>query len=267
MSLTEWIHFSRYLIDLLYDKPPFTLKEQLQAPPLTNHYGTVGTAFDYAMRLLIMKLNHDFVTDFPLVARHGVLGNRKRQHFITSFDEKRQVFLSNKLQLDNLLPDCIVLAKLESVFRSGLDYPNSEIFYADEKDVKDLKNLVSLVDHNLFIAKKQCVLNPTFGQSSEDLGGADADLIIDGILLDIKTIKNLEFKREYFRQLIGYHILNLREKQMYGEFRRLGIYFSRFGILFTFSIPEKNKLVLKATNTPVDFWEAIEESIREYQNA
>ncbi|MCD6423792.1 MAG: hypothetical protein J7L42_06735, partial [Elusimicrobia bacterium] len=77
----------------------------------------------------------------------------------------------------------------------------------DEKDVKDLKKLISTVKPEYFKAKKICILNPTFGIASQLVGGADCDLVIDDAIVEIKTTKKLELMRRYFDQLIGYYIL------------------------------------------------------------
>jgi len=152
---------------------------------------------------------------------------------------------------------------IESVYRSGRDFPNTEIFSFDDNDVKDLMNLINIIDYKLFLAKEQCILNPTFGQSSLDLGGADADFIIDGTLIDIKTTKYLKFTRDHFRQLIGYYLLNKRENNINGDIKELGIYFSRFGIFYTFPIPEMNKTVMLAGKER-EAWSCFEIAIRKY---
>jgi hypothetical protein len=36
-----------------------------------------------------------------------------------------------------------------------------------------------------FTSTKQCVMNPTFGDSSKDIGGADADIIIDDTIIHV----------------------------------------------------------------------------------
>ena len=122
-----------------------------------------------------------------------------------------------------------------------------------------------MVNRTSFTAIRRCILNPIFEKSSPDVGGADADFIIDGTLIEIKTTKYLEFKREYFRQLTGYHILNKREHNMYGELEKLGIYFSRFGKLFTYPIPTMHEVVVECgTREEKDAWEMIEAAIKEY---
>ena len=115
-------------------------------------------------------------------------------------------------------------------------YPNLGI--VEEGDIKDLRNLISLVDLDLFKAKNHCYLNPTFGYGSELVGGADADLIVDDTLIDVKTTKFLSFTQEQYNQLIGYYILSKLGKINESKdipISRIGIYFSRHGILHTIS--------------------------------
>ena len=63
---------------------------------------------------------------------------------------------------------------------------------------------------------------------------------MDGVLIDIKTTKYLNFKREYFDQLIGYYTLTriggIDGIEKYLEIKELGIYFSRHGKLVKFPV-------------------------------
>lgn len=85
-----------------------------------------------------------------------------------------------------------------------------------------------------------CILNPVFGKGSDLVGGADADLIIDDTLIEIKTYKDLRLDRNWTNQLIGYYILNeigkidgIKEKIKINYF---GIYYGRYGILYKFDV-------------------------------
>lgn len=86
----------------------------------------------------------------------------------------------------------------------------------------------------------QCFLNPTFDLASELVEGADADVIIDDCLIDIKTTKYLRLKVADLHQVVGYYILCLLSgksvKRPLGEIRRVGIYFSRHAFLHTLEI-------------------------------
>jgi len=74
------------------------------------------------------------------------------------------------------------------------------------------------------------------------VGGADADLVIDEMLIDIKTTKIFQMKREYYDQLIGYYTLYRIDgiDGMPGnyEIKKLGVYFSRYGYLHIYDIED-----------------------------
>ena len=98
------------------------------------------------------------------------------------------------------------------------------------------------------VPKRYTRLNPVFGYGSRLVGGADADMIIDGTLIDIKTTKDPTFKEDYYYQLVGYYILSLlgRIDTSYWKSRnnaavhRIGIYFSRHGVLHTFPTKQRH---------------------------
>jgi hypothetical protein len=132
--------------------------------------------------------------------------------------------------------------------------------HVDKKDVLDLKNLLSIVNPADFKSENVCCLNPSFYYSSRIVGGADADLIIDNTLLDIKTTKHFTFTRQYFNQLLGYLALIVIERQFFNhpdfkkkrpedldphynwvincKIERIGVYYSRFGHLQSINISD-----------------------------
>lgn len=58
------------------------------------------------------------------------------------------------------------------------------------------------------------LLNPTFGEGSMMVGGADADLIVDGCLYEIKTTarKQRTPDRDWVYQVVGYRTARLRRQ-------------------------------------------------------
>src|SRR5205823_4255522 len=78
------------------------------------------------------------------------------------------------------------------------------------------------------------------GESSRLVGGADADLVIDGMLIDVKTVKNFELTRDQFNQLMGYFALH--ELSGFNSGRRkqaitaVAIYFARHAHLEVFDV-------------------------------
>jgi hypothetical protein len=79
-------------------------------------------------------------------------------------------------------------------------------------------------------------------KASELVGGADIDLVIDDMMIDVKTTKNLELRREHFNQLIGYYALyrigGIGAMPRNHEIKRVGIYFSRYGYLHLIKIQD-----------------------------
>jgi len=127
---------------------------------------------------------------------------------------------------------------LDLIFRPGYIDPN--IGVVDKEDLRDLRKLISAVDAKMFKAKHICVLNPTFGEGSHLVGGADADLLIDDTLIDIKTTAALKLERYHFNQLIGYYLLyiigGIDSSPSEVDVSNVGIYFSRYSVLHTIPV-------------------------------
>ena len=133
---------------------------------------------------------------------------------------------------------CVVLALFDQVFRAG-PFPGSPLFLngpkttlpellavAEDHWVDDLCSLSWLFyDRCKELLSCDAILNPTF-MGSRDVGGADADLIVDGCLIDIKTTISGNHLKDWLYQLLGYVLLDYDDR--YG-IRDVGIYFSRQG--------------------------------------
>ena len=264
MSLTEFIKSKeiREEMDKRLQFKTFKIEGEIKASPQTKNYSLVGTAFDYMLRFFIERngKNKDRifttrwiaekVTDHPIRSRTC---NGPEDSLSVSFKEmefriKRLVKLARKNHskyikdgeiTDSILKSCIHLAQIDPYYRA--DRLSSDIGTVDKMDITDLRNLISISNHKSLVPKRYACLNPTFGYGSRLVGGADADLIIDGIMIDIKTTKKSTFSKEYYHQLVGYYILSLLGKVSTGstsndiaKVNRIGVYFSRYGILHTF---------------------------------
>jgi hypothetical protein len=67
------------------------------------------------------------------------------------------------------------------------------------------------------------------------VGGADADLIVDGCLIDIKASVQPKINPEWLRQLAGYVLLDYTDEQ---RIHSVGIYMARQGVLLTWSLAD-----------------------------
>jgi hypothetical protein len=133
----------------------------------------------------------------------------------------------------DLAAHAIRLGKLEGLYRSGQLDPTFE--EADPEDVEELLDLLSVVPFEALLHDKVLFLNPTFGEASRLVGGADADLVAGDALIDFKTTKAAKAKVEYLDQLLGYFLLarhRRRAAPTFPEVKRFAIYFTRHGYLW-----------------------------------
>ncbi len=256
------------------------IKGEIFAPTMTKNYGLVGTAFDYLIRFYIHRNSENVYENNSWVAELGLeslnrlsklgqkinpktereelrkkrltrLGKRYSKLF---FDGKKnfhsakkhyEKYMSDGDIKKSLIKSSIRLAQLDTFYRILYMPKTSRFPRIDDGDIKDLESLFKIIPQEVFSTDNTCILNPTFGDASELVGGADADLIIGDTLIDVKTTKYLSFRSEYYFQLIGYYILSCIGG-IDGFYRghtinRIAVYFSRFGILHTIDLDEVKK--------------------------
>jgi hypothetical protein len=243
MSLTTFVELAdvKQYLRLNVSKPWFQVQAEIKAPPLSTSYGMTGTAFDYLLRFYIEKLN-PFAKASSWVAESSleILEERpperdmlrRARRIVQTARELYRSYLGSKGEEkppEDLIPASIGLAQLDLVYRIGL----LELIPIKKTVMNDLRNLLALVNPADFKAKRTCVLNPTFGSASELVGGADADLFLDGTLIDSKTTKHLEMKRDIFNQLLGYYCLSCIGKIEGSRSRvtAIAVYYARYGVL------------------------------------
>lgn len=241
MSLTSFLKIPAIKDRFKTDFPlkPIKLEGEMKAKPLTTNNQLVGTAFDYLLRFHLEKINKN-VSQKSWVAEQGVeltrSNPRTHKNLMVILDRAKEThlkFLKTGTMDKELIRTSLELAKLESIFRArhrGLIIPDMNDIH--DKDIKDLKNLIALVGKN-FKSKKITILNPSFGGGSKLVGGADADIIIDDTLIEIKTVQDLKLTKDYYFQIIGYYTL-YRIGGLDGvkdpEIKNIAVYFSRHGV-------------------------------------
>ena len=266
MSLTSFLRNKdvRERFRQEFQKPRFSAKKDLLAPPLTKRYSLIGTAFDYLLRFYLKRLNPDAVTkrwvaelsishplsplltDVVVDADTGAISftetdlTREAQWIIEQAKGVYSNYLASGEVSDEVIESTLLLAQLDPIFRAG--FIDENIGTVHKEDVADLRNLISIVNPEVFRAQELCLLNPTFGEGSKLVGGADADLAIDDTIIDVKTTKKLELQRKYFDQLIGYYVLHeiagVGELRPKPEITKVAIYFSRYAYLYVLDLHE-----------------------------
>lgn len=140
-------------------------------------------------------------------------------------------------QEELLARHCVVLALFESSWRSIRLHPKTPLLYPEPKTtaakllniakdewVDDLCSLSwAFYDECGGLLSRPTMLNPNFAEGETDISREDADLIVDGCLIDIKTTVRGELKREWLYQLLRYALLDYRDRY---RIREVAIYFA-----------------------------------------
>jgi len=147
---------------------------------------------------------------------------------------------------------CFVASSYEAIYRSGRVQRGNMLLKATARTtldqlinavpeyvVEDLARQIALAREPftpfraLATAAKVC--GPTFAGSA-DLGGADADFILGGLLLDCKATRHPRaLGRDELYQLAGYLLLDYDDRY---RIDRLGLYLSRQGGLIVWEVEE-----------------------------
>jgi hypothetical protein len=227
-----------------FEKPTTAASPDRVAPVISDRPAHVGTAFDYLLRFLLRRINPDTIRDRRWVAEVAVQllpedNQSTAQQIIEEAKSARETFVESGTLRRETLDAVLRLAHLDVVVRTRSDgsdgLPSSDP--VSEVDLEDLRQLYEVVPRDQFETKRLCFLNPTFGKASALVGGADADLVVDETLIDVKTVKDSSLTRDAFNQLLGYYTLHviggvggLDPKP---EINRIGVYFSRHAHLYT----------------------------------
>lgn len=278
MSLTSILSYNnkefkefRDLLNISFPTPAFNGKDLIKAKPETKNYMLIGKAFDYLLRFNLEKkysnkvFGREWVADqalayFSYESRTLIVSTEEIEYdeYLRLVEEKKKKselvhkkfnyaknlyrrFIESELKDNTKLVELtLFLGRLDDVIRIGPFQLDKINFPPEDKlDIDDLKRLENICDLELFKPKNKIVLNPTFGNGSKLVGGADADIIIDETLIDIKVTKELRLTRPYFNQILGYYLLYLiggvdQNKDV--EIKNLGIYFARHNVLWTVGI-------------------------------
>ncbi|WP_437713003.1 hypothetical protein WMF45_44970 [Sorangium sp. So ce448] len=237
--------------------PPYQrmLRVPIRVAPRGGRSTLTGTAFDYALRFELQRrfpsacdrgwvaesvlrvLNAGLSVapvDRPLMARIVRRAHRRV--------DNARVFVRKHLRRKNpdrawmgrLAEHALRLARLDPIYRVG--YIGDELFAENSpQQIDELLDLLACVPFDGLIGT-EILLNPTFGRYSSLVGGADADLVIDHRLIDIKVTAEPNVEREMVRQLIVYLILvhcARNDGEPLPPIQLMQLYFARHGHLWS----------------------------------
>ncbi|MBZ9714926.1 hypothetical protein [Deinococcus multiflagellatus] len=203
------------------------------APPQGANPGLVGMAFDYAFRFLLEGLHPGLVAvKGGLIARQAAL-DLEHDRTRAAVDEAAMTLQEVAYGLPfeaRHAHAAVVLASYEVVVRTGLFTDLAGVVPREAR--QDVLALIRAVPRELFQAQTQLILNPRFPAASR-FGGADADVLLDDLLIEVKATRHLQLDGAYLQQLTGYLVLD-RLGGTVGSalpIRRLGVYYARHGVL------------------------------------
>lgn len=174
------------------------------------------------------ELNLDRERIDKLLAKGFVKISRLKEEMIYSLKEDYFNFLEDVKDFifglnnneDELIKKCIKLAQLEQINRSSIGVIKvSELYDFSEKYTPIYYELHRLLDSfkrtflSLVKPESEVIFNPGFSIASRIVGGADADIFIDGTLYDFKVVKKNGWSSAYATQIIGYYLLDLFAKK------------------------------------------------------
>lgn len=169
---------------------------------------------------------------------------------LKSAKEARENFIDGNIGFKTMVEGAVFLARLDEIYRAQSIHVVDEYFREKEGKTyfsqfrtlnnEDLVNQVcrlSLI-FDLFLRTtrwEKAILNPEFGEYSETVGGADADLIINDILIDIKTRNKLNYSGDDFAQLFVYAAM---AQKVGMNVEKVGIYYARFGVFASIKLDD-----------------------------
>ncbi len=204
-------------------------------PPLSAHSSLIGTAFTHALHALVQGINpHLHPVRGPQVAHLAALDpglHRDRTRALLDTAEQTLAEVASGVPFD--VPHAraaVILASYEVVARTG---HGQHLAGAAPKEVwQDVLHLAHAVPLEHFRAERQLLLNPQF-RAARRVGGTDADLMLDDLLLRVNTTRHLSLDGLDLQQLTGHLVLDRLGGTVgsAGPIGRLGVYSARYGAL------------------------------------
>ena len=226
-------------------RPPFVQSLSVIAKELGGDRRLVGTAFDYALRFGLASREwacHSYhaaeATMEMLAQRPALLTDENRLH---GLHERYGAALEALGSLNTPMMDeeqaaaALFLARLENVYRGGdLD---ALLGMSGLPEQEDLAALYSLIPWKEIRPGKRAILNPTFGMGSHAVGGADGDVLVDDLLVEIKVTILPEVPFSAVLQVVAYALLargfGVDGAGPQETVNRIGIYHARSGVLLS----------------------------------
>lgn len=251
---------------------PYRLSGRQQA-------ATIGIAFDYVSKVIVAQYAcqdaQDFLNNFMAYKEYMHLIEFMELSGLYYLDDiyRRSMtriknYLMSRCKVSDIIEPCIFFARMEIVLRDQHSIVEGTILFTEDMTMEMKTELALMAGlfterfvKTLRLDKYSTILNnPAFGVCSSAIGGAVADIYVNGTLYDIKTSKGYDFSEREFAQVYGYAILDsimpdigadYSITQYFGGIRNIALYKARFGeivyapICITDSIKKEVRQCLK----------------------
>ncbi|HEY3355468.1 MAG TPA: hypothetical protein VGQ83_19615 [Polyangia bacterium] len=230
---------------------------RLRIPPRRNSGPLVGTAYDYMVRFELERQHPNALTrrwvaegaveTVAPIAGLGIFeiraGNGEIRASVDGEVAARWVTVvrsarkAHKAYVADPAPSAearrslachaLRLARIDTFVRA--EYVDVDPSRVEPADAEDVLELLEATPFDRLGSRDLLWLNPTFGDQSTRVGGADADIISGTSLLDLKTVKT-PTPRGDLRQLLAYLFLARAARATDPSFPAIvtiGIYYSR----------------------------------------
>lgn len=219
-------------------RPEVTIGEPSIKPKsdyTVQEYSIIGTAYDYLVRFEIERQNKCAESEGLVAetARHRYEDSSQIIKYLDNSIREYEHYVSK--ECDKIpIESSIDLAKIDQLVRPGdsKEWVKRYLGVYEDSMKSELYELIEETPEWMMNATDYALLNPVVGIPRIK---ADADLIIDNKLIDLKTTINPRFKVLYWRQLVGYLALidvhidrnDLIQGVGISKIDKIGIYFSR----------------------------------------
>lgn len=265
MSLTNFIKrpriskaFGKYATK---DRTPGTFKKcPLLVKDALGPRGSAGTSFDYLARFHIARVlrkteihvhRRQWISEYvqerlypnSVEKRLYDIGMNEEWHeYLTSAHFEANAYIAGQGDVRWLALTVQYMAHTDLLRRTQMGF-NSH-FDACGRVAIELIAMLELFDPvEIFQPKKHVYLNPEF-VIADKVGGADADLIVDDRLIEIKTNTKLNVTKSTLLQLAGYVVLHdlagikMSDGVHHEPLSSVGIYFARHNKFLTIPLSD-----------------------------
>lgn len=231
-----------------FHKPDAPRPTNLRVAPRAGRESIIGTAFDYLLQAHLHRrfpaaVADEWVATGVLKRARSATEREALERFLRQAREIYRTFIAGAANEQQMALVALRLVPFDLWARLG-DRRGLTVRPTPEEvaaDVDELQALMNVVPFDELTPRQLCILNPSFGASGV-VGGADGDILIDDILIDIKCSKEPKLLRDWFNQLVAYYLVH-RVGGIVGAppdttVRRLAIYSARHGLLRTFRVAD-----------------------------